>query len=99
MSTTPFNVSIGSNVIERTECTKFLGIYIDHRLNYNVHVMTLSKKLSQISGIMRRIANFMPPSVLRQVYFSLFQSVMDYGIVVWGGCGVTNRNRLIQVQK
>ena len=47
---------------------------------------------------MRRIANLMPPIVLRQVYFSLFQSVMDYGIVAWGDCGVTNRNRLIQVQ-
>ena len=29
----PISVSIGGNRIERTECVKFLGIFIDDRLN------------------------------------------------------------------
>ena len=95
----PISVSIGDTVIERTQSTKFLGVIIDDRLNYKEHVLQLSKKLSRVSGIMRRISNFMSPLVLNQVYFSLFQSFMDYGLAIWGGSGVTNRSKIIQVQR
>ena len=94
----PLSVSIGDNLIERSRCVKFLGILIDDRLNYNTHVLQLSKKLSRTAGIMRKVANYMPHVILRQVYFSLFQSVLDYGVVVWGGCGITNRNKIIRAQ-
>ena len=34
------------------------------------------------------------PVVLRQMFFALFQSVLSYGIAVWGGCGKTNRGKI-----
>ena len=43
VSTIPISLSIGNNEIEKTDCCKFLGMYIDNRLNYNFHTMKFSK--------------------------------------------------------
>ena len=93
---TPVSVSIRGSEIIKTNCTKFLGLHIDDKLNYNSHSIKLSKKLSCISGLLRRVSSYIPTTILKQIYCSLFQSVMEYGIVVWGGCGVTNRTRIIR---
>ena len=94
----PFSVDIGGNVLERVTSTKFLGIYIDERLSFNTHILHLSRKLAHVNEIMRKIAHFMPLIVLRGVYFSLFQSILEYGMSVWGVCGVTNCSRISNIQ-
>ena len=71
---------------------KFLGIYLDDRLNFNDHVSYLLKKLSKTVGIMYKMSCFLPPHILRMLYFSLFYSQLNYCINVWGGRGITNSN-------
>ena len=94
----PVSVSIGGSEIIKTNCTKFLGLHIDDKSNYNSHSIKLSKKLSCVSGLLRRVSSCIPTTILKQIYCTLFQSVIEYGIVVWGGCGVTNRTRIIRAQ-
>ena len=60
----PILVYIGGKMIERTNLTRFLGMYIDDRLNYSVHALQLSKRLARANGVMRKLAKFMPPLVL-----------------------------------
>ena len=94
----PLDIRIGGNRLNRTSCIRFLGVTIDDQLIYNAHVKVLSKKLSCVVGVMKRNANCLPPFVLRQEYFSLFQSAMEYGVAVWGGCGLTNRAKIARTQ-
>ncbi len=36
---------------------------------------------------------------LRKVYFAKFQSILTYGLTIWGGTSVENFNRLFIIQK
>ena len=92
-------VRIQGTPICNVKCVKFLGIHLDDRLNYNDHVISLSKRLAGVVGVMTKLRDLVPVSNLRLIYNSLFQSVLSYGITVWGGCGKTNRTKIMNVQR
>ena len=78
---------------------KFLGITIDDRLNYNEHVEQLTKRLSRCKGILYKLSYSIPPTILRQLYFAIFYSVMIYGIAIWGGGNITNLNMISRINR
>ena len=77
-------VRLGNKVIIQVKLVKFLGIHIDDRSNYNDQTCVVSKKLSRVIGIMFKLSAFVPPYIIRIIYFSLFYSDLIYGITVWG---------------
>ena len=83
------SIRLGNKMIKQVRSVKFLGIYLDDRLNFNEHVSYLSKTV----GIMYKMSCFLPPHILKMLYFSLFYSQLIYCINVWGGCGITNSNK------
>ena len=92
-------VRLSNKVITQVKSVKFLGIHIDDRLNYNDQTYVLSKKLSCVIVIMLKLSAFVPPHIIRIIYFSLFYSQLIYGITVWEGYGVSNINKIINLQK
>ena len=68
---------------------KYLGIILDNKLDWKGHITELSKKLSRAVGLLYKIRNLCPQSVLRSLYFSLFNSHLSYGLVLW-----RNANRI-----
>ena len=91
-------VRLGNKVITQVKSVKILGIHIDDWLNYNDQTCVLSKKLSRVISIMFKLSAFVPPYIIRIIYFSLFYSHLIYGMSVWGGCGVSNINKIIKLQ-
>ena len=71
------SISLGNRNISQVRSTKFLGIQIDDKLNYNDHISILSKKLSCTIGTMRRISPLVPPSILKTI-FVLFSADLRY---------------------
>ena len=63
-------VRLGNKTITQVKSVKFLGIHIDDRLNYNDQTCVLSKKLSRVIGIMFKLSSFVPPYIIRIIYFS-----------------------------
>ena len=49
-----FNVFIEHERINRVRVTKFLGIYIDDKLNWKYHINTVRSKLSKVAAIIYR---------------------------------------------
>lgn len=92
------NISLNNINVERVNSRKFLGITIDERLNYNDHVAALARKLSCTVGVMSKLSEFVPPNIIKLLYYSIFYPHLLYGVVVWGGCGVTNANKIVRLQ-
>ena len=46
-----FRVQIGSHLINRVNSTKYLGMHLDNKLNWDTHISKLESKLSCYSGI------------------------------------------------
>ena len=90
-------IKIRDRPVTHVRSTKFLGLTIDDRLSYNDHVTTLHKSLCKTKGILYKISSIMPPSVIRNLYYSLFYSLMSYVISVWGGGNITNINKIRRI--
>ena len=69
-----------------TPCSsvKYLGIYIDQHLNWNVHLAELKPKLSRAVGMLSKLRYFVNKETLRMVYFGIFSSLLSYGAQIWG---------------
>lgn len=76
---------------------KFLGIYIDQFLRWNVHCEYILKKCrSAVYGI-RRIRNITNQATARLAYFGMFHSRVSYGTLLWGNCAMASD--LFRLQK
>ena len=78
------NLIIGNSCIERTNVQKFLGIYIDDKITFGVHTNKISAKISRGVGILRKMKQTVPRSVLKQLFFSFIYSRFTYGITCYG---------------
>ena len=78
---------------------KFLGLYIDFKLNWKHHVKILHSKLSSACGIMFKIRNMIPTSVAKNIYYSIAYSHLNYCNIMWSSCYPSNMQALITIQK
>jgi len=77
---------------------KFLEITIDSNLDFNYHIKQLETKLVKSVGILRKVKLFLTLNSLRQIYFAIFQSHLQYGLIVWGNTYKSYLNKLCTLQ-
>ena len=70
--------------IEMSDHTKFLGIYIDHKLTWHIHISHLLDKLNMNRRLMMLGKNHLDLTCLRNIYFGHIHSHILYGISIWG---------------
>ena len=90
-------IKIRDQSIKYVTSTKFLGMTIDNQFNFNYHLCNLTKQLSKVKGLLFKLSSYIPPDVLRKIYYALFYSRISYGIQVWGGSNKTNVDKLIRL--
>ena len=78
---------------------KYLGIILDNKLDWKGHITELSKKLSRAVGLLYKIRNLCPQPVLRSLYFSIFNSHMSYGLVLWHNANRIYINKIKSLQR
>ena len=82
-------------LIERTNVQKFLGIYIDDKINFGEHTKKLSAQLARSVGVLRRMKLFLLQDVLKQLFYAFIYSKYTYGVVCYGS---THQNKLQKVK-
>lgn len=90
---------LGNSTIKNNAETKFLGIYIDSNLKFERHINYLTKKLSSGRYAIRSVAHNLNFAVARNVYFSLVESHLRYGICFWGSASQESLNKIFILQK
>ena len=71
--------------VKKFTSVKFLGVVIDERLSWSEHIKALKQKLNHATSTINRLHKFLPESLYRQLYFTLFESHLSYCISAWGG--------------
>jgi len=84
------NIKINNIPIVRVESAKFLGVLIDARLNFQLHVNGLCSTISRVIGVLNRLASEIPTSAKMLIYKSLVCSKIDYCITTYGGSSQSN---------
>jgi hypothetical protein len=96
---TETEIKIGKNILKQVSETKFLGVVIDDKLNWEPHLKQLRKKLVSCTGSLNRIKDNVPDNLHKDLYHTLFESYLTYGITVWGGVSDTKLLPLFRAQK
>ena len=92
-------VAIDNKVIKQVTETKFLGVTIDNQLSWKPHIDILNRKLNSCCGRLYRLVSFLPSSLHKEIYHTLFESHLAYGISVWGGVANSTIEPLFRTQK
>jgi hypothetical protein len=80
-------VTINKMNLNYTTETKFFGIHITETLKWNSHVKALASKLSKASFMIKSLKEILSTYMIRSLYFTKFQSLLRFGILLWWGVG------------
>lgn len=99
-STTTFEYTMGTNVIQRVTAVKDLGVILDVKLKFSQHISSVTAKAFAVLGIIRRNTQaFRDVYCLKSLYVSLVRSILEYGVTVWAPYHSVQIARLERVQK
>lgn len=86
------------HILQSVESIKYLGLNIDCNLKWKTHVNDLGKKLRFILVKMYHLKNIVHLNFLKKLYYAWFYSLINYGVIIWGGEYRSNLQPLISIQ-
>ena len=80
--------------------TKFLGLTIDDKLNWDSHLNKMMLKIRSRTGLLRKGKNLLTKHAKKILYYAQIHSILQYELVVWGPLSSKgNLSKLQKVQK
>ena len=73
-------IKLGKHIIKETNNTKFLGVCFDKNLKFDYHIEYISGKICKSVGVLYRLKNFLPASILELIYLTFIVPYFTYGI-------------------
>ena len=83
-------LTIKNEILQEKEHTKYLGIIIDRKLNWNEQLNQIKLRLHKGIGILYRVRDCVSKATLRSLYFAFVQSNINYCVLNWGCATPTN---------
>ena len=75
---------------------KHLGIILDSKLNFNVHIDQNTKKQNRIIGLVRRLSISLSRNALLSIYKSFVRPHLDYGDILYDTLNNENVQKKIE---
>ncbi|KAG6438908.1 hypothetical protein O3G_MSEX000319 [Manduca sexta] len=94
---TNLKITFQDVAIEEIEHIKFLGLYIDRKLNWKNHVDNVCKRLNQQSYALYKLSKISDRSAVVTAYHGNVSSILRYGLIFWGNS--VNKNLAFRAQK
>jgi hypothetical protein len=76
---------------------KFLGVWLDHNLNWDLHMKKLVIQLSQLCYAIKTIKSFVNKNLVKTMHFAYMHSFLKYDILFWGNA--RNLQKAFNIQK
>lgn len=97
---TSFKIQYSVNsTIERVNCVKYLGLFIDKDLKFDIHIDHVKKKILPMTFAIRRIRSRITDKIANQLYFSHIYSHLTFMNPLWSAVNKENVNELFILQK
>ena len=92
-------LALNGTIVKQVSETKFLGVIIDNKLSWTPHLKALNSKLKRECGRLYSIKRNIPKHLHNQLYHTLFESHLSFGISVWGGVSDAKLEPIFITQK
>lgn len=70
--------------LDQTDSVILLGISIDSSLSWKSHIDIVCRRLSRVIFLIVNLKQQVTYVYLRMAYFSFFESILRYGLLIWG---------------
>ena len=87
-------ITLMNKKIPQKASFKSLGLHIDGKITFRDHMYYVVKKLNQFSGLVYKARHLYPSKCLLLFYTSYAESVIRYGLLVYGSAAKTNLEKL-----
>ena len=95
----PTSIELDDLNIPIVNHTKFLGLWIDDKLNWRKHVENLKVKINRNYRLLCNSKNLLNTSAQKSLYYAQIHSHLQYGIVSWGNMiSTTEISKLQSIQ-
>lgn len=95
-----FDYSLNSQILERSEAIKDLGVMFDHKLTFSNHISQVtSSALKMLGFIIRNCTSFSNEIALKTLYYSYVRSKLEYCSLVWYPYYTYHKNVIENVQR
>ena len=98
LDTTGKNLIMNNEIIEKVPNFKFLGIWLDENLKWDVHVNIVDSKLVQNRYALRKIMHLCNKETKKLLYYAYINSHLLYGLCAWGTI-ITESDKQLLVRK
>ena len=92
-------IMFGGLPVKQEGAGKYLGMYVDSKLNFSHHISYVCSKLSRSIGILHRLRRLVPQRVSVNLYYCLIYPYLIYCNMIWGGAAGVYLNKLVVLQK
>jgi hypothetical protein len=92
-------IKLTNTIITKTNCVKFLGVFIDEKLKWNEHIKVIKQKVSRSFFAINRAKHVLNKKHLITLYYSLVYPYLTYGITLWGAAYDIHLTKLVIMQK
>ena len=75
--------TIHNTLLKETPAAKYLGITIDSKLKWNVHVDSTYNKANNTLAFLRRHLTSCPPAIKERCFKTYVRPILEYGSSVW----------------
>lgn len=90
-------IKVDNMKLYESECTKFLGVWIDNKLNWKKHTTLLINKIKRNSTLLKNTKALFTKNTLKLIYYAHIYSHLTYGINIWGG--MVSKETLNKIQR
>ena len=94
-----FDVVLDGSSIQFRDHARFLGVIVDNKMNFKLHIETVNKKISKHCGILYKIRNNLPLFAKITYYNSYILPYLTYNIIHWGNTNYAHLEPLFITQK
>jgi len=88
------SLKINNLLLEEKTYTKYLGIYIDHKLTWQHQTHHINSKLIKGNAILAKLRHYVPEKVIKNLFNALIQPHLDYGALIWGNAAAIHLNKI-----
>ena len=85
--------------IPRTNCTKYLGVYVDSKLTWHEHIAKITSKANATLAFIRRNVLTTSEDIRSTAYKQLVRPVLEYASCAWDTLTQTVETKLQAVQR
>ena len=87
-------LSIGGQMIQRVNCCKYLGVFVDEQLCWEDHINYIYKKLVKFTSLFYKIRHLLPYACLKMLYYAFVHPHMQYCIEIYASACKVYLNKL-----